>query len=175
MFKKLSAILTLALITTSCATDKSERVDSIQRKDKQLSCEEIMLETNEAQFLRKQANKNKELGIKTLVAPLGYMGTYMDADSAIKELDNRVEYLNGIYEIRRCGDRAESTTSVKNQSFASDKRGRTQNGANGGVPVEYSNKEQVSRSAVNSNEYQIFAREDSGIRTASYEPQNIHW
>jgi hypothetical protein len=48
----------------------------------------------------------KRLGIKSIVMPLGYIDTFMSADEAIQAADARIQYLNRIYDIKRCDPNA---------------------------------------------------------------------
>lgn len=103
--KKLLAftILTgLALTISACDGAKPTKVNSMQTRDKALSCDDIRLEINEAEFYRSEAEKSRGLGVKTVIAPLGYMNTYMNAGDAVDAADARISYLNRIYEIRKC-------------------------------------------------------------------------
>jgi hypothetical protein len=69
-----------------------------------LSCKEIMLEMNEAEFYRRTAEKKKGPNVQNMIMPLGYLSTYMNAEEAINASDARVAYLNRIYEIMECDD-----------------------------------------------------------------------
>lgn len=103
---KLASVFIASVLLTSCAGDKSEKVTSLQKKDKNLSCDEVMLEINEAEFYRKTAEKNKAPKIKSVLMPLGYVSTYMDAEEASDAADARIDYLNRIYEILKCDEPA---------------------------------------------------------------------
>lgn len=102
---------------TACSGEMSEKVRAMQRKDKNLSCKEILLEMNEAEFYKKTAYRNKGPKLKNMLMPLGYISTYMDADEAIEAANARVSYLERIYEIMDCdfeeqAHEAESKASV---------------------------------------------------------------
>lgn len=101
-------LVAVTVLTTACGSDteeKSVRVKSLQKADKNLSCREILLEMNEAQFYNKMAHKNRGVKLKNVLMPLGYISTYMDSEEAIDAAQARVEYLDKIYEIMRCEDR----------------------------------------------------------------------
>lgn len=71
--RKLSIILLTSLVTlalSACDGDKSPKVQALQKKDKNLSCSEVMLEMNEAEFFRKTAEKNKGPKIKSYLCHL---------------------------------------------------------------------------------------------------------
>lgn len=105
MIKKLSALGVVLAMTAACSssTDVSTKVQAMQKKDKQLTCKEILLEMNEAEFYRGVANKNKGPKLKYVLMPLGYISTYMNAEEAIEASNARVSYLDKIYEISGCG------------------------------------------------------------------------
>lgn len=123
MFKKIMTVTIASLALTACASDKSPRVTSLQKKDKNLSCSQVQLEINEAEFYRKTAEKNKSPKIKSLLMPIGYVYTYVDAEKAIEQSDQRIDYLNRIYDILDCDNPAaraaqERATSVRNRGYA---------------------------------------------------------
>ncbi len=93
---------TALLLLSACSGETSPQVQAMQRKDKQLSCKEVLLEMNEAQFYKKMAQKNKDPKLKTVLMPLGYISTYMGADEAIETASARVDYLDKIYDIMDC-------------------------------------------------------------------------
>lgn len=96
------AVLATVCLATACSGQSSHKVASLQKKDKTLSCKEVMLEINEAEFYRRTAEKNKAPGVKSLIMPVGYISTYMNAEEAVDSANARVEYLNRIYEILDC-------------------------------------------------------------------------
>jgi hypothetical protein len=101
MFKKILTISTALVLLSSCG-EQSEKVETLKRGDKNLSCGDIQLEINEADQYKKMAFDKKRLGIKSIVMPLGYIDTFMSADDAIEAANARIQYLNRIYDIKRC-------------------------------------------------------------------------
>jgi hypothetical protein len=101
MFKNLITISATLLFLASCG-EQSQKVEPLKRGDKNLSCSDVQLEINEADQYKKMAFDNKKLGIKSIVMPLGYIDTYMSADEAVAAADARIQYLNRIYDIKRC-------------------------------------------------------------------------
>ena len=95
-------VIALTLGIAACAGKPSPQVAAMQKKDKFLSCKEILLEINEAEFYRRTAEKNKNPGVSNILMPLGYISTYVNAEEAIKAANARAEYLNRIYEILDC-------------------------------------------------------------------------
>jgi len=102
MHKGLAA-LSLLIILTSCSGVRSTAVVPGQSKDKQLTCREIMLEINEAEEYKKTAESNKNPGMRSFIAPLGYMYTVSSAEEAIQASDKRITYLQDVYRISGCG------------------------------------------------------------------------
>lgn len=103
-FKTFLALAAIATLSSACSSsgETSKRVQALQNKDKQLTCKEILLEMNEAEFYKGMASKNKDPKLKYMLMPLGYISTYMDAEEAIDASNARVSYLNKIYEISNC-------------------------------------------------------------------------
>jgi hypothetical protein len=109
MLKK-TMILGSLLIVAACGGSETEesqvvKVKALQKNDKNLSCREILLEMNEAQFYDKMAHKSRGVKLKNVLMPLGYVSTYMNAEDAIGAAQARVEYLDKIYEIMHCEER----------------------------------------------------------------------
>lgn len=100
--KSICALCAAAVLLSACASTDSQIVSVMQKKDKVLTCKEIMLEMNEAEFYRKAAEDNKGPKLKNLVMPLGYVSTYVKAENAIDASSARIEYLNRVYEIQDC-------------------------------------------------------------------------
>ncbi|MDA0780918.1 MAG: hypothetical protein PQ612_01700 [Rickettsiales bacterium] len=107
MVNKALCLIALASVLLSCSGKESKKIASLQKKDKKLSCKEILLEMNEAEFYRNVAYKNRGPKLKNVLMPLGYISTYMDAGEAIDAAEARVDYLDRIYQILRCEERAE--------------------------------------------------------------------
>ena len=113
MFGKKTIILSLSLALTACVSGKeSHKVSALQKKDKNLSCKEILLEMNEADFYRNMAHKNRGPKLKNVLMPLGYISTYMNAEEAIGAAEARVSYLDKIYEIMKCEEKEEQMENV---------------------------------------------------------------
>ncbi|MDX1950512.1 MAG: hypothetical protein SFT90_08490 [Rickettsiales bacterium] len=96
-------ISVFAILTSSCG-EEPVVVEPMKKTDRELSCSDIMLEINDAEFYKKQAEEKKSLGVKSIVMPLGYIDTYMNADEAIIAADSRREYLSRVAEIKGCGN-----------------------------------------------------------------------
>lgn len=108
MLKKISVILAASLLITACSSSKkAEKIEAMQKKDKTLSCKDLLLEMNEADFYRKAAHKNRGVKLKNVLMPLGYISTYMDSEEAIEAAEARVAYLDKIFEIMHCPQKEE--------------------------------------------------------------------
>ena len=109
MFKKILAISLLFLTIVACSGgDKEEKlvtVKPLQKNDKYLTCRELLLEMNEAQFYGKMAHQYRGITLMSIILPLGYISTYVDSGKVIKSAQARVEYLDRIYQIVRCEER----------------------------------------------------------------------
>lgn len=98
------AVCTLAaLMVTACSGKPSPRVNGISTDDKNLNCEQLRLEMNDASFIRSQAAKNQRFRAGDVLTPGSYMATKSNADDAVGAADERLSYLRNIYEIKKCG------------------------------------------------------------------------
>lgn len=100
--RKIALILMVPLLLCSCSGVRSSAVVPVQSKDKQLTCKEILLEINESQQYKDAAEKNKNPGVRSFLAPLGYVYTLTSANEAIDAADKRITYLNEVYQISGC-------------------------------------------------------------------------
>jgi hypothetical protein len=109
MLKKILIISALSVLLVACSgegeDEKSTKVKPLQKNDKNLSCREILLEMNEAEFYSKMAHNQRGVKLKSVLMPLGYISTYVDSGEAINAAKARVEYLDKIYEILHCESR----------------------------------------------------------------------
>ncbi len=113
MLKKTIFVIITSFILISCNNStESTRIKSLQKKDKRLSCKEVLLEINEANFYKKMAYRNKGPKLKNILMPLGYISTYMSADEAIGAAEARVDYLDQIYEIMKCEEKEDLQDEV---------------------------------------------------------------
>jgi hypothetical protein len=105
-----SALLLIGSFVASCASkeDAAAALKTVQRKDKNLSCKEVLLEMNEADFYKKMALRNRGPKLKYILMPLGYISTYMEAEEAIAAAEARGAYLEKIYDIMHCANQENS-------------------------------------------------------------------
>ena len=92
----------MLLVLVSCSGIRSASVVPIQSKDKQLTCRDILLEISEAEQYKIAAEKNKDPGLRSFIAPLGYMYTLTSADEAITASEERIKYLQEVYQLSGC-------------------------------------------------------------------------
>lgn len=105
--KHIIALLGTALLVTACSGETSPLVQSVQKKDKDLSCTEVLLEMNEAEFYKNTAQNNRQPKLKNVIMPLGYVSTYMNSQEAMNAANSRINYLNKIYDIMKCDSEQE--------------------------------------------------------------------
>lgn len=107
MFKSKTVIAVCVLLATAgCSGVRSNAVVPIQSKDKQLTCREMLLEMNEAEQYKAAAEKNKNPGVRSFLAPFGYMYTLTSAAEAIEASEKRIAYLRDVYQISGCASGA---------------------------------------------------------------------
>ncbi len=137
MFKKTITLSVLTLLLSSCG-EHAEKVDTLKRGDKNLSCSDVQLEINEADQYKKMAYDKQKLGIKSIVMPLGYIDTYMSADDAVGAADARINYLNRIYDIKKCDPvNSEGPSDRDIQDSIQRSMQQQQPQAGGQIPVTY--------------------------------------
>lgn len=135
MLKKFLTFSVFTVFLTACG-EHAEKVDTLKRGDKNLSCQDVQLEINEAEQYKKMAFDKQRLGIKSLVMPLGYIDTYMSADEAVQAADARIQYLNKIYDIKHCDPvSAEGPSDREIQNNIQNAMQPQQQGAQ--IPVTY--------------------------------------
>ncbi len=114
--------LVLLVLLASCSGIRSAAVVPIQSKDKQLTCRDILLEVSEAEQYKVAAEKNKDPGLRSFIAPLGYMYTLTSADEAIDASNQRIKYLQEVYQLSGCtagGPAVLSPEQMRGHTFTS--------------------------------------------------------
>jgi hypothetical protein len=102
--------VSLILALAGCSGIRSNAVVPVQSKDKQLTCREMLLEMNEAEQYKTAAEKNKNPGVRSFLAPFGYMYTLTSAEEAIESSEKRIAYLRDVYQISGCASGASGLT-----------------------------------------------------------------
>lgn len=105
-------ILLASSLLTACSGTKSTVVADMTPADKQLSCQEMQMDITEAQFLKAKAEKNRGFSFKNMIMPLSYPSTYMSADEAIEAADNRMLYLNKLYQAKGCDNQQQQAAAT---------------------------------------------------------------
>lgn len=95
-------VLGMSLALGACGGKESPVASQVTNIDKDLSCEELQLELNDAQYIRQTAEKNRGLSARNILWPFGYPATYLSADEALESADRRIEYLSKVYSIKNC-------------------------------------------------------------------------
>ena len=106
LIRTLLLVLVVAMLP-ACTTKSSVKVKELNARDKVLSCREIQLEVNEAEFYRRTAEKNKNPEMMSLLMPIGYITSYINAQDAVQAADSRIDYLNRVYDIMKCDEKVE--------------------------------------------------------------------
>ncbi len=105
IMKNLVQITVLMGIMTGCSCGPSvytNEIQAVQKGDKQLSCKDIVLEMNEAEFHKNTALDRKKGRIEDFILPYCYPAGYVNANNAQKAAQARIDYLNQVYELMDC-------------------------------------------------------------------------
>lgn len=72
--------------------------------DKHLTCQQLLLEMNDAKFWNQVAHNKKKMDVSDFLWPVGYIGTRASAEDAIEATNARIANLQNIYKIKGCGN-----------------------------------------------------------------------
>lgn len=100
--KQLIYISCLCLLAACGGRESYTSSQSWKQTDKHLSCDQLLLEMNDAKFWNQAARKNKRMGVSDAINPIGYMNTRKSADEAISQTQGRLQHLNNIFNIKGC-------------------------------------------------------------------------
>jgi hypothetical protein len=100
--KKLGVVLGISVLVSACASGSTTAVQTVQKKDKEMSCTDVLLEMNEAEFYKTSAENKKGAKLRNVLMPVKYLSTYIESGKTIEAADSRISYLNKIYEIMGC-------------------------------------------------------------------------
>lgn len=131
--QKILITTALCFSLVACAGKDSEKVAAMQKKDKNLTCREVLLEQNEAEFYKSTAQKNKSPDVKSVLMPLGYISTYMNAEEAVGAANARVDYLARIYEIMGCDQKIQMAD--RKNKLVSRQMAETMDSSEDGTPM----------------------------------------
>ncbi|TAE33069.1 MAG: hypothetical protein EAZ74_04650 [Alphaproteobacteria bacterium] len=98
----LSTCVCLALLTACGGRDSYTSSSPWKETDKHLSCDQLLLEMNDARHWSAEAQKNKSFGLGDALWPVGYIHTSNSADEALEQTGSRLQHLNNIYKIKGC-------------------------------------------------------------------------
>lgn len=74
----------------------------VRPQDREMDCEELKLEINDAVFVKKEAQENRGLRLGNILWPFGYLATFLSARQAIQLADKRIAYLQSIFRVKDC-------------------------------------------------------------------------
>ncbi len=95
--------ITCLLFASACGgTESFTSSPPWKNTDKHLSCDQLLLEMNDARFWNSVAHRNKAVGVMDVVWPVGYIKTRASADEAIASTEDRLRHLNSVYKIKGC-------------------------------------------------------------------------
>lgn len=93
----------ILLSSCNCGNNaNSPDMRPVQKTDKQLSCKDIVLEINEAEFYKKSAIERKQGRVEDVLFPYCYPSGYLNANATQKTAESRLDYLNQIYDLLDC-------------------------------------------------------------------------
>ncbi|MCH2037079.1 MAG: hypothetical protein MK137_00610 [Rickettsiales bacterium] len=101
--KQFLILITTVFMLSSCVCPSAIEVDSVQRNDKKLTCKDVVMEINEAEFFRKEAQQKQYRRVEYMLNPLCYPSGYLSGSKGMRAADSRLDYLNNIYELLGCG------------------------------------------------------------------------
>ena len=96
-------LITLVLLT-ACGENVPKGAPPWKDTDKHLSCQQLLLEMNDAEFWNKVAQSKKEMDVSDFLWPPGYIGTRSSAQDAIAATNARLGNLQNIYGIKGCSN-----------------------------------------------------------------------
>jgi hypothetical protein len=79
------------------------RVTPIQKTDKKLTCEQIIIEINEAEHYRSEAASEQAVGMGEALMPICWVTGFVDGEVGIKKANARINYLGSTYDLLDCG------------------------------------------------------------------------
>jgi len=91
-----------ATVLSACGEDSYVNAPPWKESDKHLTCEQLLLEVNDAKYWNKVAAEKKKAGITDILWPVGYIGTRSSAAEAMDITGARISNLQNIYNIKGC-------------------------------------------------------------------------
>ena len=109
------SLFVLVLVTAACNCGTPIKIKSIQQDDKNLTCKDVILEINEAEFFRKEAAISQRITLEEAFTPTCWLSTYMSGSEAARAANERIQYLSQLYDILDCGGRKTAPANAPNQ------------------------------------------------------------
>jgi hypothetical protein len=119
---KLTVSLGLIINLAACSGKETPVASAPWKEtDKYLTCDQLLLEMNDAKFWQGVAQRNKEFGVSDVVFPVSYANTRSSANEALSATTARLTNLNNIYQIKGCA-RPYADTPVPTPNISSSLR-----------------------------------------------------
>ena len=97
------ALSLLSFILSACNCGTPLKIKSIQNTDKDLTCQDVILEINEAEFFRREAALSQRISVEEILTPTCWVSGYLKGSEAARSANGRIEYLSQIYDLMQCG------------------------------------------------------------------------
>lgn len=95
--------VTLLLASCNCGNNIFPAgASTVKSTDKDLTCKDIALEINEAEFYRNIAIERKKGQLNDVFFPYCYPSGYLGANTAQRTFESRLTYLDQIYDVLDC-------------------------------------------------------------------------
>lgn len=107
-------MLSLPLAVSACNCGTPLKIKPIQKNDKNLTCKDVILEINEAEFFRKEGENAKKITPDKYLLPMCWLSGYTSGNEAVDAANQRINYLSQLYDILDCGGKNKDTTQTGN-------------------------------------------------------------
>lgn len=105
------------MVVTACNCGTPIKIKSIQQDDKKLTCKDVILEINEAEFFRKEAAISQRITLEEAFTPTCWLSTYLSGSEAARAANERIQYLSQLYDILDCGARKSAPANAPAQAL----------------------------------------------------------
>ena len=90
------------LVLSACGDHVPTGGPDWKESDKLLTCQQLLLEMNDAKHWNRKAHAARQMGITDYLLPVSYLSTRMSANDAIATTAKRINRLQDIYQIKGC-------------------------------------------------------------------------